>query len=625
MSSQGPRIDPDATVDHNVPVLDPAFGTPSVSKGYQFTKASIRDGSDWIAYKRQLLTLNELKPELAKDPWFVKGNDYRLQKLQGQYKKPEECDGCDGGAFLGDSLGGGGNQGRIYLGRQNAKTVNFYGRPQCEDIGNSLDTKYYTVYTFIAPTTGFYDVSADMPSNSESFMFISNVNVTLSSSDILNTMRWLQCEGSISDNIQNFLDIYPGSNTLQTPVYMNTGDSIQLLLLPYYSPESKFTTTFYVLKNTIRANLGFEMFVNTPDIDIYIYDPTNWGTRDDSKLSNLLTYGDDANADGMIVAPKNETLFENTTLRMYGFITPKVTGDYTFYVTHDDSFEMYINGEYVYQNSTPSEENSTNTVFLYQGKKYPVEMLWKNGGTFGVLQIPYYDVYDGSSLTEYYDFNSLCSRTPDLFVPRELFINPLYGIWDTDDDYDIIYTGNTFTFTMDGTTYGDNGDDYIYLSSNNVLYFGNGNSYNPSSYENWLNNAANGPAILLGAGDKYTPPYMQYYTDVQTVGDYQYIGIMSAWNDLDYNLEDGITYVQIRLIRNTVTGEQWIEYKTELMTNLGTPNIWEMYLPNNPSFDLFKGAFSLSNPAPGSSFLLYDSDGAGRNWTFQNNKSFTLA
>lgn len=80
-------------------------GTSQVSRGYTFDTDSIRDGSDWIAYKKQILIRNENKTKNFKDPWFVHGNDYRLQYLQGVYKgggvTGPACTGCTGGAAFG--------------------------------------------------------------------------------------------------------------------------------------------------------------------------------------------------------------------------------------------------------------------------------------------------------------------------------------------------------------------------------------------------------------------------------------------------------------------------------------------------------------------------------------------
>ena len=100
MSSQGPYLN--GTPASIVFAANNTKGTP-LPTGYKFTQASLRDGSDWIALKKQTLILNEDKTKNFKDPWFVHGNDYRLQFLEGRYKNgvAPACAGCDGQAFPG--------------------------------------------------------------------------------------------------------------------------------------------------------------------------------------------------------------------------------------------------------------------------------------------------------------------------------------------------------------------------------------------------------------------------------------------------------------------------------------------------------------------------------------------
>jgi hypothetical protein len=88
MSSQGPKVT--GTPDYNGFRPDPSSGTPSSALGYTFTKASIRDGSDWIAYKKQQLIKQETTEHINQTTWFKAGNDFRIQYLLGKYK----CDGC---------------------------------------------------------------------------------------------------------------------------------------------------------------------------------------------------------------------------------------------------------------------------------------------------------------------------------------------------------------------------------------------------------------------------------------------------------------------------------------------------------------------------------------------------
>ena len=73
-------------------------GTPSqVVPGYPFSTLSIRDASDWIKYKKQALIYKDPKTANAKDPWFVHGNDFRLEWLNGKNK----CEPCDANAISG--------------------------------------------------------------------------------------------------------------------------------------------------------------------------------------------------------------------------------------------------------------------------------------------------------------------------------------------------------------------------------------------------------------------------------------------------------------------------------------------------------------------------------------------
>jgi len=102
MSSQGPSSGSRTTPTGRTGCFGPT-ATSQVARGYTFTTASLRDSSDWIALKKQTLILKENKTKVFQDPWFARGNDYRLQYLQGQYKNgiPPGCQGCDGGALNG--------------------------------------------------------------------------------------------------------------------------------------------------------------------------------------------------------------------------------------------------------------------------------------------------------------------------------------------------------------------------------------------------------------------------------------------------------------------------------------------------------------------------------------------
>ena len=104
MSSQGPKIS--AAVSYNgTPPLNVTLATAALSPGYAFDRDAIRDAGDWIRYKKQLLVFNENKAKNFTDPWFVRGNEYRLTWMQGQSKQPTSapCVACSGGsAFVGN-------------------------------------------------------------------------------------------------------------------------------------------------------------------------------------------------------------------------------------------------------------------------------------------------------------------------------------------------------------------------------------------------------------------------------------------------------------------------------------------------------------------------------------------
>lgn len=107
MSSQGPKVT--GTPAYNGFKADPQSGTPSVALGYPFTNASIRDGSDWIAYKKQTLISKESKTKLKSSyPEIRYGNDYRIQYLLGRYKNPTttNCSTCTTGenALIGGQV-----------------------------------------------------------------------------------------------------------------------------------------------------------------------------------------------------------------------------------------------------------------------------------------------------------------------------------------------------------------------------------------------------------------------------------------------------------------------------------------------------------------------------------------
>jgi hypothetical protein len=104
MSSQGPKVSGTVAFNGN-PILNVIPSSASLSAGYAFDKDAVRDAGDWIKYKKQLLVFNEDKSKNFTDPWFARGNDYRLTWLQGRSKQPtsESCVACSSGsAFVGN-------------------------------------------------------------------------------------------------------------------------------------------------------------------------------------------------------------------------------------------------------------------------------------------------------------------------------------------------------------------------------------------------------------------------------------------------------------------------------------------------------------------------------------------
>jgi hypothetical protein len=104
MSSQGPSSGPRSGPTGATGCYG-ATGTSQSPTGYKFTTyGGIRDGSDWISYKKQTLILKESKTKVFQDPWFAHGNDYRLQFMEGRFKNgvPTGCTGCPASAFGGN-------------------------------------------------------------------------------------------------------------------------------------------------------------------------------------------------------------------------------------------------------------------------------------------------------------------------------------------------------------------------------------------------------------------------------------------------------------------------------------------------------------------------------------------
>jgi hypothetical protein len=100
MSSQGPSVGTNDSATGNTGCFGP-IEPSQVARGYAFDINSLRDASDWITYKKRQLILKELKTNSFQDPWFVHGNNYRMDYLGGKYQNgsPTGCTGCTGGAY----------------------------------------------------------------------------------------------------------------------------------------------------------------------------------------------------------------------------------------------------------------------------------------------------------------------------------------------------------------------------------------------------------------------------------------------------------------------------------------------------------------------------------------------
>ena len=74
--------------------------------GYKYTKAAVRDSSDWTTMKKQLIIRAEVPApnKYPSDPWIPFGGNRRLDYLNGNFKGNafSTCPQCPGGAFRGD-------------------------------------------------------------------------------------------------------------------------------------------------------------------------------------------------------------------------------------------------------------------------------------------------------------------------------------------------------------------------------------------------------------------------------------------------------------------------------------------------------------------------------------------
>lgn len=184
----------------------------------------------------------------------------------------------------------------------------------------------------------------------------------------------------------------------------------------------------------------------------------------------------------------------------------------------------------------------------------------------------------------------------------------LQALIEADDEYAEI-NATSFDFYVNETNYGDGNNGGIFMNSNNILHFGQGDSMCcPDDYNEFITEWSTIPKFAFSAGDRSSIITSQ--SPVITVGAYQYIVIVQSWNDHDISDTVPSASTQIRLIRNTVTGEQWIEYRIRYITypyqnifaiDLLSGNQQEQYFPSIAA----NSGFSLVGNA------------TGTQWTFQ--------
>jgi len=213
-------------------------------------------------------------------------------------------------------------------------------------------------------------------------------------------------------------------------------------------------------------------------------------------------------------------------------------------------------------------------------------------------------------------FSGSIESTPLLrFYPANLMF-AINGLVEEDDSIgEIVATG--MDFYMDGTNYGDGQNGGIYLSSNNDLMFGNAfpNDCCPDAVGFWASSHPSTPAFILNAGDRYS--FMAATSGVLTSGNYKYIVIYQSWQDLEA-APDVTCETQITLAKNTITGQQYLEYRVRKIDSTGA-NVFSYYLPNTGSEVQIRSTV----PDANSSFLL-TGNSDGTSWSYQDNVSLNL-
>jgi phosphoribosylformylglycinamidine (FGAM) synthase PurS component len=187
----------------------------------------------------------------------------------------------------------------------------------------------------------------------------------------------------------------------------------------------------------------------------------------------------------------------------------------------------------------------------------------------------------------------------------------LNNLFDEDDEYQQI-NATGFDFYVGGTNYGNGENGGIFINSNNILHFGQGDDMCcPDNYEDFIDSYTNIPKFAFSAGDRKS--FEAYQTNVLTSGNLQCIIIKQIWADLD-NASNPTASTQLYLIRNTVTGEQWLEYRIDYI-NDPRDNIFGIDLLSGNQQKQYSPSI-----APGSIILLVG-NATGTNWTFSQSTS----
>ena len=190
------------------------------------------------------------------------------------------------------------------------------------------------------------------------------------------------------------------------------------------------------------------------------------------------------------------------------------------------------------------------------------------------------------------------------------------GVASVDDGFGYIPTSASFPWFFFGTNYGSGAASSFYWNTNNVVGFGTGVGPGTTS---WI--ATTGRGILFGNTDRRTDPNAYYFPET-TNGAFRILKISCFFRNI-YNVGvAGEGQMEIRFVRNTVSGLQYIEcrvYKGSPSVNSGaitTSGTWN--ITNGTTFQgTFGTTFNTTFPAGNTSFTL-SSTAAGSNWTFSN-------